>query len=151
MNIVDTIDNFDINNIYFTPSFENNIIDNGIFSKMIYSTPSISLNGIYILVSFHYTTVEKNHYNKFKISWNEMNNKIICNKIKKIESSILNKYSKSNNSLILSSTLDNNTIRIFSENINLKSNTDFLLRISGVWDNGENCGITYKFLEMNGI
>jgi hypothetical protein len=103
------------------------------------------------VVSFQYTTIEKNNYNKFKISWNEMNNKNICNKIKTLEESILTKYGKSSNSLMLSSTLDKNNIRIFSENMKMKSNSDFLLRISGVWDNGEKCGITYKFLEMSNI
>jgi hypothetical protein len=149
MYIVETIDNFNINNIYFTPSLENTVMDEGTFSKILYSSPDIIMNGLYILCSFSNTSVEKIAHNKFKIAWNKEKNIDLIDSIKKIEKNIMNKNGTTNAVYQLEKFLDYNNIRIFSDEKKLVSNNDFILRISGIWENNSNCGITYKFLELN--
>ena len=55
MYIVENIDEVNINNIYISDSLENTVIDNGKFSKIMYSTPDYVMNGIYVLCSFSNT------------------------------------------------------------------------------------------------
>jgi len=152
MYIVETMNNFDINNVYFSSSLENTVIDDGTFAKIIYSTPDIIINGIYILCSFSNTTVEKIAYNKFKVSWHKEKNNLLIEKLKNMEKCIIEKYGKKKYTTQLSNFLDYNNFRIFSEEKMLNSNTDFMLRISGIWENEKDgCGITYKFLEVSSI
>lgn len=152
MYLVENINNFNINNVYFSSSLENTVIDEGTFSKLIYSTSDVIINGIYLLCSFSNTNVEKIAYNKFKISWNKDKNAALIEAMKMIENKIMVKYGKKNYSNQLSNFLDYNNFRIFSEEKTLNSNSDFILRISGIWENEkEGCGITYKFLEVNNI
>ena len=152
MYLVENINNFNINNVYFSSSLENTVIDEGTFSKLIYSTSDVVINGIYLLCSFSNTIVEKIAYNKFKISWNKDKNAPLIEAMKMIEHKIMVKYGKKKYSNQLSNFLDYNNFRIFSEEKTLNSNSDFILRISGIWENEKDgCGITYKFLEVNTI
>ncbi len=151
MNFILTIDEYNIKNVYFTDSLENTVMDDGIFSKILYSNSEITLNGIYLLCNFNNTTVEKISHNKFKVSWNKEKNIKLIEKIKLIENNLLKKYGYENMSLQLSNLVENANFRIFTDNEKLNSNTDFLLRISGIWENKNQCGITYKFLELNNI
>jgi hypothetical protein len=151
MYIVEDIDNFNINHLYVSDRQDNTVIDGGNFSKIMYSTTDITLNGVFILCSFINTSVEKNAYNKFKVSWNKDKNKELVEKLKQIEASILNRYGTTSYSSSLSNLLDYNNFRIFSEETKLISNTDFMLRISGLWENEKGSGITYKFLEINNL
>ena len=69
-----------------------------------------------------------------------------------MEKCIIEKYGKKKYTTQLSNFLDYNNFRIFSEEKTLNSNTDFMLRISGIWENEKDgCGITYKFLEVSSI
>lgn len=151
MNIVDTIDNFNIKNVYFSDSLENTVMDNGIFSKILYSTNDITINGIYLVCNFSHTYIEKIGMNKYKITWNKEKNEDLMKKITDIENALLKKYGKATTSMQLSTLLDHCNFRIFTENDKLYSNSDFLLRISGIWENNLSSGITYKFLELHSI
>jgi hypothetical protein len=43
-----TMASFDIEHVFFTPPVKNNLIDRGLFSRIIYSTPDYTVNGIYL-------------------------------------------------------------------------------------------------------
>ena len=49
MNIVINMNQYDENNIFFCEPIKNNIMNDGTFIRIIYSTNNIVLNGIYIL------------------------------------------------------------------------------------------------------
>lgn len=152
MYIVEHIDNFKIDNVYFLSSLENTVIDDGTFAKLVYSTPDITINGVYLLCTFNNTSVEKIAYNKFKVSWSHDKNVKLIEQLKNIEKSIMDKYGKAHYCTQLSNFLDYHNFRIFSEENSLTSNNDFMLRISGIWEKDNNTrGITYKFLDVHGI
>ena len=52
MNICETIDNFDINQIFYLDPIKNTVIDNSNFIRILYSTELLTLNGLYLLLNF---------------------------------------------------------------------------------------------------
>ena len=63
MNIVKRLDQYDDNCVYFCEPIKNNIMNDGYFIRIIYSTPLFMLNGIYIAININHITIEK-YYNK---------------------------------------------------------------------------------------
>ena len=53
MNIVKTIDQYNQDFVYFNEPIKNNIMNNGNFVRIIYSTSLFVLNGIYIEVNIY--------------------------------------------------------------------------------------------------
>ena len=88
MNIVKNMNQYDINNIYFCDPIKNNVMSNGLFIRIIYSTPYVVLNGINLFVSLNDISVEK-YYNKYKCSFNVNTHKELIDSIKIIEEDIL--------------------------------------------------------------
>ena len=48
MNIVKKLEQYNEDHVYFLEPIKNNIMNNGRFIRIIYSTPLFTLNGIYI-------------------------------------------------------------------------------------------------------
>uniref|UniRef100_A0A6C0BBU9 Uncharacterized protein n=1 Tax=viral metagenome TaxID=1070528 RepID=A0A6C0BBU9_9ZZZZ len=149
MNIVKTLDQFDEKNIYYCDSIKNNVITDGIFTRIIYSTPEFSLNGVTLLISLHNVVVEK-YFSKYKCSFNIDSHREFIEKIRIIEESIM-KYSNITNKtpqFKLYEQVRNGNIKIFSDTIE-KTNNLFMLKISGIWETDQCYGITYKFVKIN--
>ena len=91
MNIVKRIDQYDENNVIFFEPIKNNIMNDGNFIRIIYSTHNVVLNGIYLLVTLNDITCEK-YYAKYKCNFNITLNKDIIDNIKIIEEDIIKKY-----------------------------------------------------------
>ena len=149
MNIVKTIDQFDENNIYFCDPIRNNVMTDGTFIRIIYSTHNVVLNGIYLLIQLNDIILEK-YYNKYKCNFNINTHLDIINKINIIEENILKKYSLDNKQpqYKIYEQLKNGNIKIFGE-INPKHNNRFILKISGIWETQTQYGLTYKFIKIN--
>ena len=149
MNVVLKEDQFNINNVYYIEPIQNIIMDNSEFIKIIYSTPDITLNGIYLLIELKHTTREK-YYKKIKISYDINSSKIMLNKIYEIENMLLNKYYIKNKiqRKIIFNTLNSGVIKIFPNNDTdfISNNNSFILKISGIWENETEYGLTYKLL-----
>lgn len=151
MNVVNTINNFNINNVYYSESQENTVIENSIFIKLIYSTNDITLNGIFLLCNFTNFNIEK-HYNKVSILWHQNYNSKLEGDLIDIEKQILNKYSTDKNpNYTISNFVKRKCIKIFSDKIEKERFNSILLRISGLWENEEEYGLAFKFLELNSI
>ena len=128
MNIALNINQFDVNNIYFCDSIKNNIVNEGLFIRLIYSTDFFVTNGINVFFSLYDVVIEK-FYNKYKCSFNLINNKNIIENILQIEESIL-KNINNKNKIIQKSIYEQlriGNIKIFSENIDKMINYLFIL------------------------
>ena len=134
--IAEEIDNICYHNIFISESNKNNSNN---FIKIFYSNNLFFLNSIYINL----------HLTNLKIQ----NNRIIfenlynIEKIKNIESFILNNININKDPIMkLANILDNNILKfgneIFKHNI---------LKISGIWETNDNYGITFKILEYNDL
>lgn len=151
MNIALNINQYDINNIYFCDPIKNNVVNDGIFIRLIYSTKLFVTNGLNICVAFNEVIIEK-FYNKYKCSFNINNNKNIIESIYFIEKEILDKINTKSKIIQtkISDQLKNGNFKIFSENIDKSNNNNqiFILKISGVWETDNYIGLTFKFCKI---
>ena len=142
MEILLDIDKIQENNIYFKDRIINNIID-GYFSNILYSTEYFVLNSINLKINLNIKQIEKK-FNKYNIYYDIMENVKLINKLSYIEKCILKKYTLDKTHILLITNI------FLKGNINLikKQNkiNDIILKISGIWDNGCECGLTYKIL-----
>jgi hypothetical protein len=149
MNIVKRIDQYNENCLHFCEPIKNNIMNEGNFIRILYSNSKFTLNGIYLLFSLNDISCEK-YYNKYKCIFNINTHKNLIEQIKIIEDGLLNKIEFKHKipQYKIHEQLKNGYIKIFQE-INLKQSTDFILKISGIWENTSNYGVTYKFIKIN--
>lgn len=149
------LDKININNIIFCNVVNNNVI-NGTFTKLNYGNDKCILNGLFLLFPIETITHTNN-----KIIFNSLreHNLNIIKLLYEFENQILNKYIQYKNmkltkKLILSSQMKIGYMKIY-KNKNTIENNDFnldvcgsihklVIKISGIWDNGKECGITFK-------
>jgi len=158
MNIVKTLNQFNINNVYFLEPIRNNIMNNSSFIRIIYSTSTFVLNGIFLLINIDTVVVEK-YFNKLKCSFNVNNCQNLILQLKLIEENILNRVNTNKiKKYKIYEQLSTGTIRIFiNDEPNYSSNTNsitklhnnsFMLKISGLWETDTEIGVTYKFIKI---
>jgi hypothetical protein len=147
--IVKQLEQFNSNCIFLCEPIKNNIMNDGNFIRIIYSTENITFNGVYLLLIFNDMTYEK-YYNKFKCIFNVNLYKNMLERIKVIEEEILNKYCIKNKikQFKIYDQLKNGNIKVFGETT-FKHNCHFILKISGIWETNMNYGLTYKFIKIN--
>lgn len=149
MNIVKRIEQYDKNNIFFCEPIKNNIMNEGNFIRIIYSTHNIILNGIYLLVTLNDITCDK-YYTKYKCNFSVPNHREIIENIKIIEEDLLKKseiFDKVPQYKIYEQ-LKNGNLKIFTD-VGNKSICSFILKISGIWETQNSYGLTYKFIKIN--
>ena len=154
---------------------KNNIID-GCFSKLIYSTDCFIMNGIFLVIPFickscslvqpniHEKTLGRDlvsnrehierKYNVFFYTYDIKNLQYIT-LLSEIENMIINTYKEINgltkcNSLVLTNQLYKGFFKIYKDKQYCKCSAErkYMLKISGIWENATEVGITYKFTEL---
>jgi hypothetical protein len=143
MIITKTIQQYNEDYVYFCDPIKNNIMNEGHFIRIIYSTPLFVLNGIYISIQIEQLLVEK-YYNKFKCSFDVNRYKDLISELRNIEDRLLKKAEingKQPQHKIFDQ-LKNGHIKVFSDTT---VNTAFVLKISGIWETNGEYGLTYKF------
>lgn len=147
MYLVKTIEQYDDNNLFFCEPIKNNIMNDGSFIRILYSNNVMVLNGIFLLVNLNNTTCEK-YYNKFKCLFNILTHKELIENLRLIEENILKKYKTNKIPLHkIYEQIKYGYIKVFSE-IENKLNSQFILKISGIWETQNNYGLTYKFFKI---
>lgn len=133
--IAENIDNIEYYNIFISESNKNN----NNFIKIFYSNDIFFLNSIYINLNLVNTKLYNN-----KIIFDSLYN---YEKIKNLESFILNNININKEPILkLSNLLDNKILKFGEELFN-----HYILKISGIWETNDNYGITFKILEYNNI
>lgn len=146
MNIVKTMEQYNDDCVYFCDPIKNNIMNDGNFIRILYSTPMFILNGIYMSILINQLTIEK-YFNKYKCSFDIGTHINIIQRIKIIEENILHKINIKGKipQYKIYEQIGNGNIKIFADNIDNISNR-FLLKIAGIWETEYNYGLTYKFM-----
>jgi hypothetical protein len=146
MNIVKNICQYNEDYVYFCEPIKNNIMNNGNFIRIIYSTSFFILNGIYISIQINYTSIDK-YYNKFKCTFDTNQYKELIEKLKIIEKGLLKKSGILGKipQYKIYEQLKNSNIKVFSDSFDKIGNT-FLLKIAGIWETETEYGLTYKFI-----
>lgn len=141
--IAEELENYDNNNIFIMQPIKNTLINQGLFYKLLYSNNLFTTNGIYIKLDFKETQYINNRL-YYDLSNNK--NQEIFNKIINVEKYLLQKVSSTKK----------NHCKIFEQlkNGNVKSSTDnpnIILKISGIWENENSIGISFKIISINTI
>jgi hypothetical protein len=168
MNVLIDLFNFDINNVFFQETKRNIIID-GEFSKIMYSTPEFVMNGIYVnyeCMCYSFRTDDRWINSQTKSTHNIFDNptiaktivgfdpyhekniilvKALCN----LEELIVAQYKKMKsihkyNPCNLKNQLLNGVLRVNMMDTWTPS-TQMVLKISGIWETSNQVGITFKF------
>lgn len=149
MNVILTYSQFQKNHIYFYEPIENTIMENSQFIKLIYSTEDLILNGIYILMNINISSKES-YFKKMKYNFDLNNNRDLLNHIFRIEKEILNNYnhSKKIQKLNIYESLNTGSLKIYPSSDSNKPPNNFILKISGVWENEKEYGLTFKILPV---
>jgi hypothetical protein len=144
MSILKTLNQYDDNCLYFCEPIKNNLMNEGVFTRIMYSSSCCTMNGINLLVPLNDTITEK-YYNKYKCSFNTYLNKDTVDKIKLIEESILNQINIKNKTpqYKVYELLKSGHIKLFCDN--QEKNSLYMLKISGIWETDNEFGVTYKF------
>jgi hypothetical protein len=171
MNIVLTELQYEADSIYFMEPIVNTIMENSVFIKVIYSNPIIILNGLYLQLDLKLISSEI-YFKKVKYTYDVNNdyNKNMLNKIFNIENSILDKYSTNSfikkKKNIIWDTLITGAIKLYPNTMYNETNdcnaivntipksvsklntpNVFILKISGIWENTNEYGLTYKIIQ----
>ena len=153
MNLIKSINQCNINCVYFCEPIKNNVMMNGSFTRILYSSHIFTMNGIYLMVPLTEVTFEK-YYQKYKCIFNSHNNIKTIEKICDIESKLLQKVGTIIKNKVpqykIQEQLKSSHIKIVSENIPVISASLFLLKISGIWETETHYGVTYKFSILEG-
>ena len=149
MNLVKTTDQYDDKGIFFCDPIKNNIMTEGTFIRILYSTENLLLNGVYLLVTINDFICEK-YYNKYRCVFNPTMHKELIQVLKEIEENILKKIHLNNKTpqTKIYEQLKNGNVKIFNEVGNRTSGT-FILKISGIWETQFSYGLTYKFIKTS--
>ena len=141
---------YDINNVIISEKTKNNIMTNGDFYRLYYSTEDIILNGLHISFELKNISIEK-YFNKIKCIFDSNtynNNTVIL--LKNIEKKLLERYTGINRDCVyrIGEQLENKFIKIFDDNyISIKryKSIKFVLKVSGIWSSQNEYGLTFRF------
>ena len=148
MILIKKLEQYEDHYVHLCEPIKNNIISDGNFFRIIYSTHDVTLNGIYLLIELKNVMCEK-HYNKYKYSFNVNTHNDVINNIKKIEESLLNKIKFNKNPCFkIYEQFTTGNIKLFTESPSNK-NMRVVLKMSGIWENETNYGLTYKFIYVH--
>lgn len=153
MNIVTTIDKYNTDNIFFSEPIKNTVITDSDFVRIIYSNDELMLNGVYLYISLNNITMDV-YYNKFKCCFCKKQNARIINQIEIIEKQIMAKYkyrTAKKPDYSIYNQIMNGYIKVFTGTPNkykTENNIQLILKISGLWENEDSYGVTFKFIPI---
>jgi hypothetical protein len=164
MNVVITPNEYDLSQIYFTEKKPNTHIANSTFNRITYSTNDFIMNGVYIQFELFVRQIEQNFnsniYNSYFDPSHEHNDKLISI-FQKIEQGLLEKWMRLEHSTLettkskrLTSTdiiqqLRTGIISVWKNDLQYNDKPQFqhfIIKISGIWENDDGCGLTFKFI-----
>ena len=149
MNIVKRIDQYDENNIFFCEPIKNNVMNEGNFIRILYSTYNVVFNGIYLLITLNDVSCEK-YYTKYRCNFSVAHHRDIIDNLKIIEEDLLKKCELVDKipQFKIYEQLKNGNLKIFTD-VGNRNMSSFILKISGIWETQYNYGLTYKFIKVN--
>ena len=149
MNLAINLDQYKDQYVYFCEPTRNNIMNDGSFIRILYSTKHVMLNGIYLHVTINDFVCDK-YYDKYRCMFNVGAHMGLIQQVRQFEDNLLIKVGIQNKvpQHKFYEQLLNGNIKIFN-NIEKKTTCSFILKISGIWETQYNYGITYKFIEIN--
>ena len=158
MNILALPLNFYDSNYLYCLDSKPNLVMNGNFTKINYTHPHFTMNGLFLLVPLTFSFVEYSSENTNFVHFDPgvPANKEIVESVIKIEIDILSHYaaffsSKKTVSHSMHKQFAKSKLKINSETAPPKTATSIVLKISGIWENESEFGITFRWMDANAI
>lgn len=157
MNIILNANTFSMSDIVIADKKRNVVID-GLFSKIIYSTENVTLSGIYInipVIALKLVKCDNDIFLQYNLS--DSTNIRIIQELSKIEYLLLDYYKKFNNihsniSTSMTRRLQSGKFKISSINrADLTKNMKIVIKISGIWETANEIGLAVKFVPIQNI
>lgn len=145
MYIIHNVNDFNKECVYFANSTDNTVITDGKFTRIIYSTNLYTVNSILFNIKFSNLKFEYN-YTKYKCCYDPVSNKNIIDKLIYIENAILESISNTKKPVYnIKNQILTGCIKFYepSKHTTIK---EVILKISGIWENTNEFGLTYKFM-----
>jgi hypothetical protein len=142
---------FNIYNIHFLEKKINMMMD-GFFTKIMFATSFMTMNGIFINIPF--ISVTTNYSNYLSIDTEKEKEYIyrFCIMEKQILQYYLMFYNIRKTPIYnLKSQLQKGYIKYYRDIHGPSKDTGFYLKISGIWENHNEIGMTYKIIEYRKI
>ena len=144
---------FNIHHIMLSEKTKNNVMEGGDFFRLYYSDTICNSNGLFIYFSFKNVIIDK-YFNKIKCIFEENINKDVIQQLKQTEKQIINysQIKRRDPVFRIEEQLNNNFIKIFTDNnieYGKNKNINIVLKISGIWNNYNSCGLTFRFYIVN--
>jgi hypothetical protein len=155
MNLILDIKDVHKRNLFYCDPVNNTVMDDSVFVRTGYSNEMFTLNGIYLNCTLHVNKVDK-YFHKYKYMFDYNSNMELIDGLVKLERDIIANYNI--NGLVpvykLRDQLLSLHIRVFENDETLVIPLDsgeytFTLKISGLWQTSESCGLTFKFFSQH--
>ena len=136
--------------LMLSEKIKNNIMNDGFFYRLYYSDDCGTTKGLFLEFNLVNVSVEK-YFNKLKCNFIKNDNATIIRFIKNVEKIILSSVPNVEYKTPvyrIEEQLQNDFIKIFyndTKNIHEKKSIDLLLKISGIWTNEKEYGVTFRF------
>ena len=142
---------YDSNYLYCLDS-KPNLIMNGNFTKINYTHPHFTMNGLFFFVPITPTFVEQSSENTNFVHFDggSLSNKSTLECVVRIEHELLSKYAGLNNSsktvsYSMTKQFMKGKLKINGDSVHSHTNS-IVLKISGVWENEIEYGITFRWI-----
>ena len=143
--------NFNKNYLMISDKTKNNVIGEGFFYRLYYSDENGTIKGLFLEFNLECLKIDK-YFNKLKCEFDKSKNAKIISVIQNIERSILEIVPEKKNKqpvFRVDEQLQNKFIKIFYDNESkvpqITNPCRLLLKISGIWTNEDQYGITFRF------
>ena len=154
MNVIISLNQFDLMYCHFQEAVKNTVMENSNFIRLIYSSDFFMLNSIILQFKIQTFNIEK-YFNKYKYGFDLTKNMAVVTQLCQIEKDILEKVRLFNKTgwlqkrptYKLSEQLFSGNIKLFLEQPITNKEINYILKISGIWENAEEYGVTYKFMD----
>lgn len=139
--LVLNVEDISIDSFHFLDS-KNNLIMEGVFTKLIYTLPTFSINSIYI-----YFPIKNNYSMKNMIIFDVIGDKDILDNFRNLEIELLYKYSTTQ---MINKKPNYSISNMFSYGkckfFGVENSNRYLIKISGIWESDSEYGVTYKIV-----
>jgi len=146
------LDDFSQHFVMLSEKTKNNVMNNSDFYRLYYSDTLHNSNGLYVFFTLRNITITK-YFNKLKATFNNNVNKSHILKLQSVERQILGLFSNKKKTAVyrIGEQLNNNFIKIFGEinNCNKESSFQIILKVSGIWSDVNEFGLTFRFYIVN--
>ena len=137
------VDDFKENYVILGERTANNIIQNSDFCRISYSNHTYSMNGIYLFFTIASLHTERN-FNKTRIRFTPQG-QAFGPKLSSIEERVLRRNNDSTTRIKhISHQMEQGVFKVSEYH----GGNCFMLKISGIWMNKHECGLTYRFISI---